>query len=101
MKPASPRLRAHFAPLGFEVVRVVEPMKTLKADVAILLTLSRTDRARFCLEKIEELLGQQKISTHVVECDIWDTSSVVNEVGAIVTASPSHDFLFNASTGPK
>src|SRR6266705_953263 len=101
MKPASPRLRVHFAPIGFEVVRVVEPMKTLKADVAILLTLSRTDRARFCLEKIAELLGQLGISTHVVECDVWDASSVVNEVGAIVAATPSHEFLFNVSTGPK
>ena len=101
MKPASARLRVHFAPVGLEIARVVEPMKTLRADAAVLLTLSKTDRARFSLEKITELLAEEEVEAHTIECNIWDASAVVNEVGAVISASPQHDFFFNVSTGAK
>jgi len=101
MKTNAVRLRVHLAPVGFEVLRVTEPMKILHADVAILLTLSQTDRTRFNVEKIIHDLKESRIQTQVIECNIWNTSEVVNEVGSIVTASPQHDYLFNVSTGTR
>jgi hypothetical protein len=95
------RLRVHFAPVGVEVLRVTEPMKTLHADVALLLTVSQTDRTRFNVENIMRDLKESRIQAQVVECNILSTSEVVNEVGSIVTASPQHDYLFNVSTGTR
>jgi hypothetical protein len=101
METNAVRLRVHFAPVGFEVLRVIEPMKILHADVALLLTLSQTDRTRFHVEKIMHGLKESHIQAQVIECNIWSTSEVVNEVGSIVTASPQHDYLFNVSTGTR
>ncbi len=101
MESSAVRLRVHFAPVGFEVVRVTKPMKALRADVALLLTYSLTDRARFHLDKILKLLKAEGIQTHVIQCDIGSTSEVVNEVGSIVTAAPQHEYCFNVSTGAK
>lgn len=95
------RLRVHFAPMGFEVERVVTPATELRADVVILLTLSRTDNARSSLERTIRRLDAARIRNHVVDCDIWDPPSVVNEVGGIVTAAPQHEYFFNVSTGAK
>jgi hypothetical protein len=101
METNAVRLRVHFAPVGFEVLRVTEPMKTLHADVALLLTYSQTDRARFQVANIVNDLKDRRIQAQVIECNIWSTSEVVNEVGSIVTASPQHDYLFNVSTGTR
>jgi hypothetical protein len=101
METNAVRLRVHLAPVGFEVLRVIEPMKILHADVALLLTFSQTDRARFHVEKIMHGLKESRIQAQVIECNIWSTSEVVNEVGSIVTTSPQHDYLFNVSTGTR
>ena len=101
MDSSSVRLRVHMAPVGSEVLRVVEPMKALHADVALLMTLSKTDRSRFFAEKIIRDLQKNHIQTQVIECNVLNTSEVVNEVGSIVTASPQHDYLFNVSTGAR
>lgn len=95
------RLRVHLAPVGSEVLRVVEPMKALHADVALLMTLSRTDRSRFITEKIKSDLEKNHIHAQVIECNILDTSEVVNEVGSIVSSSPGHEYFFNVSTGAR
>jgi hypothetical protein len=95
------RLRVHFAPMGFEVQRVVVPAKVLRADVVVLFTLNRADNARRALELAIADLKTERILHHVVECNIWDPPAVVNEVGSIVTASPHHEYFFNVSTGAK
>lgn len=97
----SVRLRIHLAPISSEVLRVVEPMKRLRADIAILLAYSQTDRTRFTLDKIVQQLNEYRIQTKVIECDIFDMSQVVNQIGSIVTAAPLHDYFCNVSTGPR
>ena len=87
--------------MGFEVQRVVVPAKVLRADVVVLFTLNRADNARRALELAIADLSTERIQHHVVECNIWDPPTVVNEVGSIVTASPHHEYFFNVSTGAK
>ena len=99
--PSSLRLRVHLAPIGPEVLRVVEPMRALFADVALLMTVSSTDRSRFVTDKIVRSLERNGTRSQVVECDVRDTSQVVNEVGAIVSSSPQHEYFFNSSTGTR
>ena len=50
-------------------------------------------------KKIVKDTATNHIHTQVIECNIWNASEVVNEVGSIVTASPQHEYLFNVSTG--
>jgi hypothetical protein len=52
-------------------------------------------------EKIINDLEKNHIQTQIIECNVLNTSEVVNEVGSIVTASPQHDYLFNVSTGAR
>jgi hypothetical protein len=87
--------------MGFEVQRVVVPARTLRADVVVLLTKSREDHARDPLKCALRELARARIRHHVVECDIWDPPTVVNEVGGIVTVAPQHEYFFNVSTGAK
>jgi Domain of unknown function (DUF6293)/DUF6293 C-terminal winged helix domain len=95
-------LRIHLAPIGFEeVLRIVAPMIRLRADAVILLTYSQTGRERFSLEKVVQQLKDARIPTKIVECDILDTSQVVNQIGAVVTAAPQHEYFYNVSTGPR
>ena len=95
------RLRVHFVPIGYEVQRVVEPLVHLRADVALLLTKSITDRASSSLHKIEQLLNEEAIQFQVIELNIWDTSVVIDQVGAVISSARSNDYFFNLSTGPK
>lgn len=101
MAQTSPRLRVHFAPIGFEVVRVADPIISMRADVALLLTVSETDRARAYLTRIRQILHDADVDTQVVACDVTDSAAVIDEIGSIVTAAPRHDYFFNASTGAK
>ena len=97
------RLRVHFAAVGLQIRRVVEPARDLQADVVLLVTFSLTDRLRHELGKIKQLLEEStpKIRTHVVSCDIWNAGAVVDEVGAIVTSAPQHEYFYNVSSGAK
>ena len=95
------RLRVHFAPLGFQVQRIVEPMKMVRADVGIILTYSQTDRAQHLLPKVISDLEESNIRTETLRCNIWDTSEVVNEIGAVVTSARQHEYFFNLSTGTR
>lgn len=95
------RLRVHFVPVGFEVDRAVEPLKALRADAAILITFSRTDRVSASLKAIVERLEKSRIPSHVVECNVWDVAVVATEVGSIVAGARHHEYFFNVSTGPK
>jgi len=76
-------------------------MKTLHADIALLMLLSRTDPLLSLTELIVKHLEENRVRTQVLECNVLNTSEVVNEVGSIVTASPHHEYLFNVSTGAR
>jgi len=95
------RLRVHFVPIGYEVQRVVEPLVHLRADVALLLTKSITDRASSSLHKIELRSKEEGIQFQVIELNIWDTSVVIDQVGAVISSARNNDYFFNLSTGPK
>lgn len=103
MVDSSVRLRVHFAAVGLQIRRVVEPARELRADVVLLVTRSTTDRLRHELGLTRSLLEESKppVRTHVIECDIWDASAVVDEVGAVISAAPQHDYFFNVSSGAK
>lgn len=96
----SVRFRVHLAAVGFEVVRVVEPIQILHGERVILLTKSRTDQAQKFLEKSHALL-KKTTEVDIVECNLWDTNAVVGEVGRIVHSAPQHEYFFNCSSGPK
>lgn len=95
------RLRVHFVPVGDQVERMVVPAQRLRADVVLFVTQSRKDDYRSDLERALTLIRKGKAQADVIECDIWDAPTVVNEVGAVVTSAPNHDYFFNVSTGAK
>lgn len=94
-------LRVHFAAVGFEVVRLIDPLRTLHADRVVLFTERRNDKARKYLVEIERLLQEERIPYAVVECDIWSTAVVVDQIAGIITSSPQHQYFVNVSTGAK
>lgn len=89
------------APIGFEVVRVADPIISMRADVALLFTVSETDKAQHYLAKIRGILKDADIESHVVACDVTEPAVVLDEIGAIVSGAPRHEYFFNASTGAK
>ena len=95
------RLRVHFVPLGYDVARAVSPAKELRADVVLLLVPARNARPGPPLRRALRVLDAAHIQREVLECDVWDPPSVVDEVGNILIAAPRHDYYFNVSTGPR
>ncbi len=95
------RLRVHFAPVGYEVTRIVSPLVSLRADAVILITTSLTGKPGHYHSKIIEALNAAKIPHETRTCDFWDVGIVVDEVGAIMAAAPQHEFFYNISTGSK
>jgi hypothetical protein len=41
------------------------------------------------------------MQAEVLECDIWDPSTVVDEVGNLLVAARDHEYFFNVSTGAR
>lgn len=101
MTSGTVRLRVHFAPIGREVIRVIKPMTILKADVAILITLSKTDQSGLSALTIRDELKKHHIRTMVIECNTLDSSEIVNEIGSIVSAYRHHEYMYNVSTGTR
>jgi hypothetical protein len=89
------------APIGYEVVRVTDPIISLRADAALLFTVSETDRAQEYLKKIRAILSDADIESQVIPCDVTDTAAVLDQIGAIVSSASRHEYFFNASTGAK
>lgn len=89
------------APIGYEVVRVTDPIISLRADAALLFTVSETDRAREYLKKIRAILADADIESQVIACDVTDPATVLDQIGSIVAGAPRHEYFFNASTGAK
>lgn len=100
-EPARVGLRVHFAGQGFEVQRIVGPAESLRAEVVVLFTKTRTDDAAPQLRQVIHDLHAARIQTHVIECEIWEPSAVVDEVGNIFGQARQHTYYFNVSTGPK
>lgn len=92
-------LRVHFAAVGFEVLRLTDPLKTLRAEAVVLLTKGRDDKAAKYLAAVEKKLDAEGLPYVVVECNIWSLADVVDVVAGIVEASPDHQYFFNVSTG--
>lgn len=95
------RLRVHFVPVGFEVVRVVEPLRALRPDAVFLVTSGERDKATDYLSKIQELLTKQRIRHSLLLCDVWDATKVADMIGATIRSAPEHDYFFNVGTGTK
>lgn len=95
------RLRVHFAPIGWEVERLVSPAVEMRADFVYLLIASTTDRTAKSLKACRDILKNKRIKSKVLEVDLWDAGMVVNSVAKIVNSAPGHDYFFNLSTGPK
>jgi hypothetical protein len=100
-KTSGVSLRVHFAPLGFEVDRIVAPAVALRADAMILLAESARGRARPTLERVTRRLDRRNIPHPIQACDLWDPPSVVNAVGSVASVAPHHQYFFNVSTGAK
>ena len=98
---ATVRLRVHLVPVGYDVARVVSPAKFLRADAVILFTEKYDRRAGSPLRRSVRNLTSGHIECAVLECDIWDPSSVVDEVGNLITGAPQHEYFFNVSTGAR
>jgi len=91
----------HFAPVGYEVTRVVSPLSVLRADAVILITTSTTGKPGHYHSKVIEALDASSIPHETRTCNFWDVGIVVDEVGAMMAAAPQHEYFYNVSTGSK
>lgn len=98
-----PRLRVHICPVGFEVLRVAEPLLKMSADKAYLITHRRDDPAHQCVSRIKEVLRKRNSRVEIVEAyvDIWNLVDCVSKFKEIIQTEAGNSVYINVSTGTK
>lgn len=94
------RLRVHMTAADDELERVLDPLRTLRADVVVIFVDSADGGAAARLTRITDALGPQ-MPVVLAPCDFTDPTEIVGEMGALVAAAPGHEYLVNVSAGPK
>src|SRR5215831_19262927 len=86
-------LRIHIAPVGFEIDRIVIPVREMKADKVFLLMHGdpAKDKARPYMEKIRTDLKKEKIEVQVVYSDRFDLFKILKSVKEIVQKEIGND----------
>lgn len=96
-----PQLRVHIVPVGFEVMRAVDPLRVLRADRAILVTRRKDDDASLYLKRIQEILSEIGIPYEVKEREVWNVSAMVKAALEIAHGHMHDSLHYNVSTGAK
>ncbi len=108
MKKPSYARRVHIAPVGFEIDRVVEPLKRMEAD-KVYLFAEKTDKAeklKHFISEIEKELDKQgnkkieheKCGWELHEIELYAT---LREYRKIIEKEAGNDIFINVSTGSK
>ena len=95
--------RVQIIPLGYEYVRVKEPINQLKADRVVIVEhlASENYEAEFQRELITELRSNDRLEVETRECDIFDLRSSLATLGAAIRDHSGDDVYVNLATGTK
>lgn len=96
-------LRTHIVPVGFEVLRVTQPLIEMQADKAYLVTLGENDDAREFFSKIKTVLSQnyKHIQVKEIFLDMWDLYECIEKFRKIILEETENHVYVNVSTGTK
>jgi len=94
--------RIHICPVGFEVDRIVDPVRKMGADRVYLISQKREgeDKAKPFIDQISgklDHLGENLILRHIE----WDLYSILNEYRKIIENESKNHLYINVSTGTK
>ena len=96
-------LRIHIAPVGFEFLRVTEPLIAMRADKVYLIRQGENDGAAEYYTKIKQELAVRynHVQTEDVFLDIWDLYACIEEFRRIMLQEEGNRVYVNVSTGTK
>src|SRR5579864_6987817 len=99
----SGNLRIHIVPVGFEFLRVTEPLIRMQADKVYLVTYQEDDNATKFFAKIKKELSQKyrHIKVEEVFIDIWDLYECIQKFREIILLEKGNHVYINVSTGTK
>ena len=96
-------LRVHIAPVGFQFLRVTEPLITMQADKVYLVSYARDDDAAKFFKQIVKHLedNYEHIKVEEVFLDIWDLYECIEKFREIILEERGNHTYINVSTGTK
>jgi hypothetical protein len=95
--------RVHIAPLGFEIDRIVIPLKETKADKLWLLVHEKTaeDKSGPYLEKIKKECKKMKVELKISYADRLSMFKIIKSVKEIIGEEENNYIYINVASGSK
>ena len=95
--------RVHIAPLGFEIDRIILPLKETKADKLWLLVHEKTseDKSGPYLEKIKKECKKMKIELKISYADRLSMFKIIKSVKEIINQEENNYIYINVASGSK
>lgn len=99
----SVRLRVHITTIGFEVRRITEPLKEMRADKVYFISAKKNDRAKNFKERIKEILHNEYSNVEIEErfAEIFDLYACIDAYRVIFNEEKGNMIFVNVSTGSK
>ena len=94
-------LRVHVATVDHHIERITEPMISLRADKAYIVTYGENDSAAEFLKKTKKILKSHRIPFEVIFVDIWNLMECVDRFRDLIKQEEGNQVFFNVSTGTK
>ncbi len=108
MKQPSYARRVHIAPVGFEIDRVVEPLKRMEADKVYLFAekTENAEKLQHFIDEIRKELNREGSKKIEIEQRGWELSEIelyatLREYRKIIDQEEGNDIFINVSTGSK
>ena len=95
------QLRIHVATVDHHIERLTEPMISLRADKAYIVTYGEKDAATEFLKKTKTILKKHRIPFEVLYVDIWNLMACVEKFRDLILKEKDNHVFFNVSTGTK
>ena len=95
------QLRIHVATVDHHIERLTEPMISLRADKAYIVTYGEKDAATEFLKKTKTILKKHRIPFEVLYVDIWNLMACVEKFRDLILKEKDNHIFFNVSTGTK
>ena len=95
------QLRIHVATVDHHIERLTEPMISLRADKAYIVTYGEKDAASEFLKKTKTILKKHRIPFEVLYVDIWNLMACVEKFRDLILKEKDNHVFFNVSTGTK
>ena len=95
--------RIHICPVGFEIDRIIEPAKTLKAEYVYLLVHDNVseDKSTKYAEEIQKRLKKMRVDSELVYVNRKHVSNIIKAVKEIILKNSKSDIFVNLASGSK